>query len=79
MGQPNKRVVQRREDGNYEVRKPGAKRASAVTPTQKESIDRGRDILKADGGGELQVRAKNGEIRRQDTVEPGNDPRSSAG
>lgn len=76
---PNRRVVQRRPDGDFEVRKPGASRASAVTPTQSAGIDRARDILSNDGGGELQVRGLNGTIRAQDTVKPGNDPRSSKG
>ena len=75
----NKRIVQRREDGNWEVRKPGAERASRVVSTQAEGIDRARAILGNDGGGELQVRARNGTIRAQDTVAPGNDPRTSKG
>jgi hypothetical protein len=75
----NKRVVQHRDDGSWEVRKPGAERASAVTRTQAEGVDRAREILHNDGGGELQVRAKNGTIRSQDTISPGNDPRSSKG
>ncbi len=75
----NKRIVQKREDGDWEVRKPGADRASAVTKTQSEGIDRARDILGNDGGGELQVRGLGGTIRKQDTVDPGNDPRSSKG
>lgn len=32
----NKRIVQQRDDGNWEVRKPGAERASDITPTQAE-------------------------------------------
>lgn len=79
MNQPNKRTVQRRDDGNYEVRKPGADRASAVTRTQAEGIERAREILRGDGGGELAVRALDGQIRQQDTIRPGNDPRSSKG
>ncbi len=75
----NKRVVQQRDDGNWEVKRPGSDRASAVTPTQAAGIDRAREILANDGGGELQVRAKNGQIRAQDTIAPGNDPRSSRG
>jgi hypothetical protein len=78
-GQPNRRIVQRREDGKTEVRKPGATRASAVVSTQAEGIDRGRAILGNDGGGELQVRGLNGAIRKQDTVQPGNDPKKSRG
>lgn len=79
MPSPNKRVVQRRPRGDWEVRKPGADRASAVTRTQSEGIDRARRILGNDGGGELQVRALNGTIRSQDTIAPGNDPRTPRG
>lgn len=75
----NKRVVQRRSDGDWEVRKLGADRASAVTSTQAEGIQRARTVLANDGGGELQVRSRKGTIRAQDTVAPGNDPRSSKG
>lgn len=79
MTEPNKRVVQRRSDGDWEVRKPGADRASAVTSTQAEGIQRARTILGNDGGGELQVRSLKGTIRAQDTIAPGNDPSSSKG
>lgn len=75
----NRRIVQQRPDGDWEVRKPGADRASAITSTQSAGIDRARDILGNDGGGELQVRSTNGQIRAQDTVAPGNDPRSAKG
>lgn len=79
MGQSNKRVVQKRDDGDWEVRAPGAQRASAVTPTQSAGIDRARRILGNDGGGELQIRGRDGTIRKQDTIEPGSDPESSKG
>ena len=79
MSGTNRRIVQQRNDGDWEVIKPGASRASSVVPTQADGIDRGRAILRADGGGELQVRGVNGQIRAQDTIEPGNDPRSSRG
>lgn len=75
----NKRIVQKRDDGDWEVRQPGSDRASAVTPTQAGGIDRAREILGNAGGGELQVRGLNGQIRAQDTVAPGNDPTSSKG
>jgi len=75
MSGANRRVVQQRPDGKHEVRAPGADRASAVTQTQSEGIDRAREILRNDGGGELQVRGRDGTIRKQDTIAPGNDPR----
>lgn len=79
MSEANKRVVQKRPDGDFEVRAPGAERASAVTRTQAEGIDRAREILANDGGGELVVRGLDGAYRKQDTVKPGNDPRTSRG
>ena len=79
MAGPNRRIVQKRDDGGWEVRKPGSGRASAVAGTQAEGIARAREILGKDGGGEMQVRGVNGKIRAQDTIAPGNDPRSSKG
>lgn len=36
--------IERRDDGKYKVLKPGADRASAVTDTQKEAIDRAKEL-----------------------------------
>ena len=71
MSQPNKRTVQRRDDGQYEVRKPGATRASAVADTQREGIDRAREILRNDGGGELAVRGHDGRSGNRTPFSPG--------
>jgi hypothetical protein len=79
MRMTNKRIVQRRTDGDWEVRKPGAQRASDVVATQAEGMERARTILGNSGGGEMQVRARKGTIRAQDTIAPGNDPRTSKG
>lgn len=75
----NRRIVQRRDDGDWEVRKPGAQRASGVVSTQGEGIGRARTILGNSGGGEMQIRSRKGTIRAQDTVAPGSDPRRSKG
>jgi hypothetical protein len=40
----NEIYVERRDEGDYAVRRPGSDRASAVTPTQSEAIDRAREI-----------------------------------
>lgn len=80
MSAPKKITVQKRDDGRYEGVRPGAKRASVVRETQRETIDASRQILRNDGGGELAVRrVAGGQIRSQDTVGPANDPRSSKG
>ena len=42
---PDKRIyVEKRPDGDYSVRRPGAERASAVEPTQQKAIERARQI-----------------------------------
>jgi len=70
----NRRIVQQRADGQWEVKKPRADRASAITDTQSAAIDRARGILSNDGGGELTIKGTDGRIRDSDTVPPGNDP-----
>ncbi|GAA2391663.1 DUF2188 domain-containing protein [Streptomyces luteogriseus] len=77
-GRPNTRDVSKRGDG-WAVTKPGAERASAVLPTQAEAVSRAKEILANDGGGELRVRGKNGQVREQNTVPPGSDPKKSKG
>ena len=36
--------VERRPEGDYAVRKPDSERASAVTPTQREAIEKAREL-----------------------------------
>jgi hypothetical protein len=78
MTPPNKRTVRPHSEG-WAVHKPRAARVSSVHPTQKQAIDAVRQNLKNTGGGELAVKGRNGTVRAQDTVAPGNDPRSSKG
>ncbi len=40
----NELFVERREQGDYAIRKPGADRASAILPTQAEAIERARKM-----------------------------------
>lgn len=69
-----RRVVGPHPDRGWQVKKPGADRASAIRPTQGEAIDRARDILGNAGGGELTIQDRRGRIRDSDTVPPGRDP-----
>jgi len=41
---PDHIFIERRDDGKYSVKKEGADRASAVTDTQREAIDRAKEI-----------------------------------
>jgi hypothetical protein len=41
----NKKIyVERRDEGDYAVRRANSERASAVEPTQKEAIERAREL-----------------------------------
>lgn len=78
MAPPNKRTVTPHPAG-WSVEKPGASRASSVHDTQQQAIDAARTTLQKSGGGELAIKGRDGAVRAQDTVAPGNDPRSSRG
>ena len=77
MGE-NDRYVQPRPDDKWEVVKPAARRASAVTDTQKAAHQRAREIVKKAGGGEVVIKNERGVIRNKDTIGK-RDPRSSKG
>jgi hypothetical protein len=72
-GNDNDRYVQRRPDGTWEGVREGHQRASVVGGTQKEVIDRTREIVRKAGGGELVIKGRDGRIRDKDTVAPGNE------
>lgn len=40
----NEIYVEQRVGGDYAVRRPGSERPSAVTPTQREAIERAKEI-----------------------------------
>jgi hypothetical protein len=61
-------------DGGWDVKAPGATRSSARTQRQSDAIDRSRQILGNQGGGEIVIHNRQGQIRDKDTVKPGNDP-----
>ena len=44
MSKAKRLYIERRSQGDYAVREENSKRASAVTPTQKEAIERAREI-----------------------------------
>jgi hypothetical protein len=79
MAEPNRRIVKPNHDGGWDVAARDAQRASAHYDKQSDAIDRARQILGNLGGGELEIRGRDGAVRTQDTVPHGNDPRSSKG
>lgn len=76
---PNKITVSLAGDSGWTARKPGAKRASFKARTQAEAIQRAREQLRREGGGELAIKNTKGRVRAQDTVPDGNDPRTRRG
>lgn len=73
MGNESRHVV-RSPNGGWDVKAPGASRASANLPTQAEAEQRAAEILRNVGGGERITHGVNGQIRSKDTIAPGNDP-----
>jgi hypothetical protein len=50
-----------------------------VHQTQAQAIEAARQTLANGGGGELAIKGRDGAVRAQDTIKPGNDPRRSPG
>jgi hypothetical protein len=69
----NDRYVQPRRDGRWEVVKPKAGRASAVTDTQRQAERRAKEMVANAGGGEVRIKNEQGRIRDSDTVAPARD------
>lgn len=61
-------------NGGWDIKKPGSSRVSTHTDTQKDAIDRAREIVHNAGGGEVRIHGRDGRIRDSDTIAPGNDP-----
>ena len=73
MAKDKDRYVVNHPDG-WAVRSPHSDRASEVFDTQKEAIDRAKEIVGNLGGGEVHIQGRDGQWRDSDTVPPGNDP-----
>ena len=68
MGDDNDRYVVPRPDGDWAVVKEDHERASAVRRTQREAIDRAREITGSLGGGEVRVQNRDGQFREGEHV-----------
>jgi Uncharacterized protein conserved in bacteria (DUF2188) len=61
-------VVPNQERGGWDVVKQDHERASAHEPTKREAIDRAREIVRNQGGGELRIQNRDGQFIDSDTV-----------
>jgi hypothetical protein len=73
MAKERRHVVPNPE-GGWDVKKPGSIRSSGHAKTQEEALNRAREIVKNQGGGEVRIHGRDGRIRDSDTIAPGNDP-----
>jgi Uncharacterized protein conserved in bacteria (DUF2188) len=62
--QPNKKR------GGWDVVKEGHKQVSAHTETKAEAINRARQIVRNQGGGELRIKNEQGRLIDSDTIKP---------
>jgi hypothetical protein len=70
-GNDNDRYVQpNKERGGWDVVKEGHGRVSVHTDTKAEAIDRARQIIRNEGGGELRVKNEQGRLIDSNTVAP---------
>lgn len=68
----NDRFVVNHPDG-WAVKAGNSQQASSVHDTQAAAIDRARQIISNNGGGEMIVQGVNGQFRQKDTIPNGND------
>ena len=78
MSKADRHVVHN-PNGGWDVKKPNAVRVSVHAETQAKAQTLAREIIHNQGGGELITHGKDGQIRAKDTIDPGNDPRTSKG
>lgn len=74
MSKDQDRNVYQRDDGKWVNKRHDAGRPSSIHDTQKEAVERAKEMLQNQGGGELNTHGRNGRIRSKDTIPPGNDP-----
>jgi hypothetical protein len=72
-GNNNDRYVVPDKSGGWNVVKEDHRRASGHFETKQEALDRGREIVRNAGGGELRIANRQGRFIDSDTIKPGNE------
>jgi uncharacterized protein YdaT len=60
MAKHDELIIEKRDDGRWDIKKPHAERASAIKDTQKEAIDRAKELAPE---GDIKVKGLNGKFR----------------
>jgi hypothetical protein len=68
MSKGRDRTVFQRPDGTWANKRHDSGRASSVHDTQRAAEDAAREMLRNQGGGELNTHGRNGKIRSKDTI-----------
>lgn len=66
-------------DGGWAAKREDASRASSVHDTQAAAYDAARGYAGNNGGGDVSIHGRDGQIREKNTIPPGNDPRGTKG
>jgi uncharacterized protein DUF2188 len=74
MSKNSDRIIFRRDDGKWANKRNDSDKASSLHDTQGDATDAAREMLRNQGGGELTIKGRDGQIRSKDTIEPGHDP-----
>ena len=61
-------VQPNRKRGGWDVVKERHQRASAHTATREQAINRARQIIRNQGGGEIRIKSERGQLIDSDTV-----------
>lgn len=68
------------KDGDdWVTKRDDASRASSRHDTQADAYDAARQYAGNNGGGDVSVHGRNGQIRDKNTIAPAKDPRKSQG
>lgn len=71
---PTIRVTKVPGSNDWQVKRDGAARASAIQPTQSGADQRAREIARNSGGAEVVTHRPDGRIRSKDSVGGASDP-----
>lgn len=74
MSKDRDRIIFRRDDGKWANKRNDGEMASSVHDTQGDATNAAREMLRNQGGGELTIKGRDGQIRSKDTIAPGQDP-----
>jgi hypothetical protein len=68
-----------KKNGEWVGKRSEGTRSSVKSATQASAYDATKAIASRNGGGEISVHGRDGQIREKNTIKPARDPRNSKG